>query len=279
MVVGYDDSEQCFIVKNSWSTDWGEAGFSRIAYTEIGSPVEFNSITYFAEAGMSRISGRVTNPIGDGIKDVRVMESMGSHYDPGATVYTDSDGNFHLELYPYPQIYKVFIDGSSKGYVSEWYNNKPDFESADVIALVAGKTLEMIVVLTPPKISSTLITFDAIKTSYKTLSDTTGCPSGFVGKFSFDARLTNKSDNPSHPSLSDLIVEVKTLTNGNLLQNADGGPGGVGATLTVPKVGAYSDGELSSGEFVDVPFVICLKQKKPFSFFVDVWGIVAGDLF
>ena len=32
-VVGYDDSQNCWIVKNSWGTGWGESGFFRIDYT------------------------------------------------------------------------------------------------------------------------------------------------------------------------------------------------------------------------------------------------------
>jgi len=31
-IVGYDDSEECWIVKNSWGTKWGENGWFRIAY-------------------------------------------------------------------------------------------------------------------------------------------------------------------------------------------------------------------------------------------------------
>jgi C1A family cysteine protease len=33
-IVGYDDSQACWICKNSWGTGWGEQGFFRIAYGE-----------------------------------------------------------------------------------------------------------------------------------------------------------------------------------------------------------------------------------------------------
>jgi hypothetical protein len=90
----------------------------------------------------------------------------------------------------------------------------------------------------------------------------------FVGLFSFEARLTNVSER----SLSKLVVAVTTLTNANLLQNADGGPGGVGARLTVPQQDDFTDGLLSPNEFVDVPFILCLTQRRPFTFVVDILG-------
>lgn len=41
LIVGWDDSQQCFIVKNSWGPDWGEGGFFRIAYTQVTNEVAF----------------------------------------------------------------------------------------------------------------------------------------------------------------------------------------------------------------------------------------------
>jgi C1A family cysteine protease len=40
-VVGYDDRDDYWIVKNSWDTDWGEAGFVRMGYGECGIDSEF----------------------------------------------------------------------------------------------------------------------------------------------------------------------------------------------------------------------------------------------
>ena len=113
------------------------------------------------------------------------------------------------------------------------------------------------------------VSVEPINSTFQTSPNTSGCPAGFVGKFNFDARLSNDSS----PSLSKLLVKVATLTNGNLLQNADDGPAGIGAILTIPNDGLFSDGLLSAGEFVNVPFSICLKNSESFSFFVDALGM------
>jgi hypothetical protein len=123
--------------------------------------------------------------------------------------------------------------------------------------------------LPPPDVVNRFVSLVPIDSTVETTADTSGCPAGFVGKFNFSATLTNKS---TSPSLSHLMAKVTTLTNGNLLQNADFGPGGVGSTLTIAKRGDFSDGVLSAAEFVDVPFSICLKNTGPFDFFVDVLG-------
>jgi C1A family cysteine protease len=53
LVVGYDDLNQCFIVKNSWGIGWGEAGFFRIAYSEVGGTSRFgySAIVYEGSPG------------------------------------------------------------------------------------------------------------------------------------------------------------------------------------------------------------------------------------
>lgn len=41
LIVGYDDVRQAFIVKNSWGSGWGEAGYFMIAYSEVGGTSRF----------------------------------------------------------------------------------------------------------------------------------------------------------------------------------------------------------------------------------------------
>ena len=41
LIVGWDDAEECFIVKNSWGENWGENGYFRIAYSQVTNQVRF----------------------------------------------------------------------------------------------------------------------------------------------------------------------------------------------------------------------------------------------
>lgn len=115
---------------------------------------------------------------------------------------------------------------------------------------------------------------------FQTIRDAIGCPvnQNFVARFKFTARLIN-----SRRSLHALVLRVQQLTNGNLLKNADAGPGGKGALMTVPKKDQYTEGILGPWnspdvEFVDVPFEICLKDNiSPFRFLVDVLGVARDE--
>ncbi len=62
LLVGYNDAEKYFTVKNSWDLGWGEGGFFRIAYSELDSSVSF---------GMSTIAFRAAKdevPVGEAIR-------------------------------------------------------------------------------------------------------------------------------------------------------------------------------------------------------------------
>ncbi len=50
LTVGYNDEEECFIVKNSWGPGWGESGYFRIGYDQISSAVEFGADMWVYDA-------------------------------------------------------------------------------------------------------------------------------------------------------------------------------------------------------------------------------------
>ena len=64
LIVGYDDVNQYFIVKNSWGSGWGEAGYFKIAYSQLASPVYFggSTLTYYGSLSAPAIT--VTKPSG-----------------------------------------------------------------------------------------------------------------------------------------------------------------------------------------------------------------------
>jgi hypothetical protein len=121
----------------------------------------------------------------------------------------------------------------------------------------------------PPVVSSPL-DFVPLPETFSTTPDTTGCPGGVAGKFFFQAQLTNQDGGVF---LQGLKQSVLSLSNGNLLQTADGGAGGVGGQQTLPQVGAFSDGTLEPAGAVVVPMAICLQTIDPFQFTVDVLGV------
>lgn len=111
-----------------------------------------------------------------------------------------------------------------------------------------------------------------IETSTKFTS--TPVPGAPAGTFTITAIFRNiLTDN-----LGELAFRVVELTGGNLLLNADGGPGGLGSILTVPFSENYSDEILGPAESFQVDFVIGLASRARFRFVVEALGIIRPDL-
>jgi len=81
------------------------------------------------------ISGRVTDSTNAGIQSVwvYVYDTNGNSI---SSASTDANGNYTAKGIP-TGVYKVRFYGSDLGYVNEWYNNKPDFGTADPVSVTA----------------------------------------------------------------------------------------------------------------------------------------------
>ena len=98
-----------------------------------------------------------------------------------------------------------------------------------------------------------------------TAFDPTPVPGGPAGTFRATAGFTNTSNQV----ILNPFVEVVELTGGNLLLNADGGAGGVGARLTPPGSATTPFQPGASGTF---EFIIGLQLQEPFAFLVNMLG-------
>ena len=98
-----------------------------------------------------------------------------------------------------------------------------------------------------------------------TAFDATPVPGGPAGTFRITADFTNTSNQAIvHP-----FLEVVELTGENLLLNADGGAGGVGARLTLRNSATTPFQPGSSSTF---EFLIGLQRPEPFTFFINMLG-------
>ncbi len=100
IIVGYNNSGQYFIVKNSWGTGWGEQGYFRIAYSELTSATEFGYET-IAQTGIGGASVTVVSSAsydGSAVAPESIATAFGSNLalttgDPNTKVtVTDSAG-------------------------------------------------------------------------------------------------------------------------------------------------------------------------------------------
>jgi C1A family cysteine protease len=66
LIVGYDDEEEFFIVKNSWGTGWGESGYFRIDYSQLMNEVGFGQYTLAYETEVDIASRLTIYKNGDG---------------------------------------------------------------------------------------------------------------------------------------------------------------------------------------------------------------------
>ncbi|NWF76914.1 MAG: hypothetical protein HXY53_10200 [Nitrospirae bacterium] len=138
LIVGYNDAGQYFIVKNSWGTGWGEAGFFRIAYSELDSVVCFGDYTIaYGDAIYNWFEENDPSPSIDyvGTWNVYNCSSCSDHAlmysnEIGARLNFSFDGtgiSWIVTKAPILGKAKVYLDGSYLGMV-DLYSPSPQWQ-------------------------------------------------------------------------------------------------------------------------------------------------------
>jgi hypothetical protein len=120
------------------------------------------------------------------------------------------------------------------------------------------------VVLTP--VLNDRLSLSALSTSFSPVP----VAGGIAGTYTISATFTSLAAS----DIRGPFFRVVELSGRNMLLNADGIPSGTGARLT-PAAGA--DGVISPGESITVDFVIGLGDRQPFSFLVDLRGVLTEN--
>jgi hypothetical protein len=108
-LVGYDDAGGYWVVKNSWSTDWGEEGYGKILYEDIerygyafaiisvDGPYNCKSVTVYNEGNASLSVTNVAISYNDGeptgwLDAERESFTLTPYHSEGLTVWVDTGG-------------------------------------------------------------------------------------------------------------------------------------------------------------------------------------------
>ncbi|MBI4651101.1 hypothetical protein HY745_07440, partial [Candidatus Desantisbacteria bacterium] len=110
LLVGYNDTEQYFIIKNSWSDAWGEFGFCRIAYSELSSDVSFAGEVYAFD--------KISNPY----NTITATTGAGGSINPAGTITLKRGENKTYSILPDNEYHvkDVKVDSQSIGAVTSY---------------------------------------------------------------------------------------------------------------------------------------------------------------
>jgi PKD repeat protein len=190
-IVGYDDTNGCFIVKNSWG-NWGESGFFRIAYSQMNNAVAFGRYTiyYVGETAPPPTPGApvanfVANP-SSGPAPLAVHFSDSSTGSPTAWSWNFGDGATSTAQNP-----------------AHTYANQGAYQVTLTASSAAGasSTHQTINVLAPPP-AAPIASFSASPTSGQVpltvhfTDSSTGSPTAW--SWNFGDGVFSSSRNPSH---------------------------------------------------------------------------------
>jgi len=176
LIVGYDDDEEYFIVKNSWGTGWGESGYFRIDYSQLTNDVGFGQYTLAYETEIDITSRLTVNKNGEGHGEV---------FADGLTC----DGTVCEGEYLTGSTITVNAQ-ASPGYVLEgWTGCDSIIEQSCVITVNNDMTTVTATFLPPPRLSSGLhsLKFGSLKKGSQSLPQTVILHNTGVAKLSISS--------------------------------------------------------------------------------------------
>jgi C1A family cysteine protease len=98
LLIGWDNSDQCWICKNSWGDQWGEEGYFRIKWGECGIGRYSPGIRYLlpgSEISVSAESINVSCILGDSISNNITLENRGNRTIDYSAVDYQAESEFH----------------------------------------------------------------------------------------------------------------------------------------------------------------------------------------
>jgi len=141
LIVGYDDEEEYFMVKNSWGTGWGESGYFKIDYSQLTSDVGFGQYTLAYETEVDIASRLTVYKNGEGRGELFAdgltckKELCDGEYLTGATITVTAQ--------------------ASPGYVLEDWTGCDSVIDQSCVVILTGDKIATATFLPPPRISVT----------------------------------------------------------------------------------------------------------------------------
>ena len=135
--VGFDTRDAAENYAIEWYND--KAAFNTADTVSVTAGSVTSGINAQLAAGGS-ITGKVTDASNAGIENVRIeIHDLSENYVIDAS--TDSAGDYTVNGLA-PGSYKIYFNSryAAENYVSEWYNGKANFDSADSVSVTAGST-------------------------------------------------------------------------------------------------------------------------------------------
>lgn len=89
-IVGYNDADQAFIIRNSWGPEWGENGYGRVAYSDIsGIGAETWAFEIPAAAGTVSVQSPHDYTYATGTLDVKALSTFAKTDSVQYTIYDE----------------------------------------------------------------------------------------------------------------------------------------------------------------------------------------------